>query len=90
MQFMAEEIARRGWDRGTIGVETDDYYYTAKWDALLREGLPGATFVDAFLLVNWCRMKKSARELAITHRLRVPYRRQRRIGVESVPCLTSA
>ena len=63
MQFMAEEIGRRGWDRGTIGVETDDYYYTAKWDALLKAGLPNARFVDAFLLVNWCRMKKSAREL---------------------------
>lgn len=63
MQFMAEEIVRRGWDKGTIGVETDDYYYTAKWDALLRTGLPRARFVDAFLLVNWCRMKKSAREL---------------------------
>ena len=63
MQFMAEEIARRGWDRGTVGVESDDYYYTAKWDALLRAGLPNARFVDAFLLVNRCRMKKSPAEL---------------------------
>jgi Xaa-Pro aminopeptidase len=63
MQFVVEEIARRGWDKGTVGVESDDYYYTAKWDALLKAGLPNARFVDAFLLVNWCRMKKSAREL---------------------------
>lgn len=63
MQFMAEELARRGWDKGVVGVETDDYYYTAKWDQLLRAGLPKATFVDAFLLVNRCRMKKSPREL---------------------------
>jgi len=63
MQFVAEEIVRRGWDKGTIGVESDDYYYTAKWDALLKAGLPNARFVDAFLLVNWCRMKKSVREL---------------------------
>ena len=63
MQFMAEELARRGWDQGVVGVETDDYYYTAKWDQLLRAGLPKARFVDAFLLVNRCRMKKSAREL---------------------------
>jgi Xaa-Pro aminopeptidase len=67
MQFVAEEIARRGWDKGVIGVESDDYYYTAKWDALLKAGLPNARFVDAFLLVNWCRMKKSARELAYMH-----------------------
>jgi Xaa-Pro aminopeptidase len=63
MQFMAEELTRRGWDKGAIGVETDDYYYTAKWDALLKAGLPNAKFADAFLLVNWCRMKKSPREL---------------------------
>ena len=63
MQFVAEEIKRRGWGKGTVGVETDDYYYTAKWDALLRQELPDARFVDAFLLVNQCRMKKSPREL---------------------------
>jgi len=67
MQFVAEEIVRRGWDKGTIGVESDDYYYTAKWDALLKAGLPNARFVDAFLLVNWCRMKKSVRELKYMH-----------------------
>ena len=63
MQFVAEEIARRGWDRGNVGVETDDYYYTAKWDAVLRKHLPNCRFVDAFLLVNRCRMVKSPREL---------------------------
>src|SRR5882757_2032555 len=71
LQFVAEEIARRGWDRGTphatIGVESDDYYYTAKWDALLRAGLPNARFVDAFLLVNRCRMKKSPAEITFMH-----------------------
>ena len=63
MQFAADELRRRRWDKGTIGVETDDYYYTAKWDALLKQGLPNLKFVDAFLLVNRCRMKKSAAEL---------------------------
>jgi len=63
MQFVAEEIQRRGWDTGRIGVETDDYYYTARWDAILRKTLPNCEFVDAFLLVNWCRMVKSPREL---------------------------
>ena len=68
LQFVAEEITRRGWGSGTIGVESDDYYYTAKWDATLRAGLPNARFVDAFLLVNRCRMKKSAAELALSTR----------------------
>ena len=63
MQFAAEELNRRGWDKGAVGVETDDYYYTAKWDALLKQGLPNLRFLDAFLLVNRCRMRKSAQEL---------------------------
>lgn len=63
IQFVAEELQRRGWDRGRVGVESDDYYYTAKWDAILRHGLPNCEFVDAFLLVNRCRMVKSDREL---------------------------
>jgi Xaa-Pro aminopeptidase len=64
LQFVAEEITRRGWSSGTVGVESDDYYYTAKWDATLRAGLPNARFVDAFLLVNRCRGRKSPAELA--------------------------
>ncbi len=63
MGFLAAELTQRGWHRGTIGVETDDYYYTAKWDAILRAGLPDARFADAFLLVNRCRMVKSEAEL---------------------------
>ncbi|WP_027056442.1 M24 family metallopeptidase [Mesorhizobium erdmanii] len=63
MQFVAEELQRRSWDGGTIGVETDDYYYTAKWDALLKKHLTNSKFVDAFLLINRCRMVKSEREL---------------------------
>ncbi|MCK1732217.1 Xaa-Pro peptidase family protein [Bradyrhizobium sp. 142] len=63
MQFVAEELQRRKWDRGAIGVETDDYYYTAKWDSTLKKHLPNGKFVDAFLLVNGCRMVKSEREL---------------------------
>jgi Xaa-Pro aminopeptidase len=63
LQFVAEEIARRGWGAAPIGVEMDDYYYTARWHALLAAGLPNARFRDAFLLVNRCRMVKSPREL---------------------------
>ena len=63
LQFVADELVRRGWDKGTIGVETDDYYYTAKWDAILRKNLTNCKFEDAFLLVNRCRMVKSEQEL---------------------------
>ena len=63
MAFVAELVRQRGWDRGTIGVEMDDYYYTARWHEILTRDLPNARFLDAFLLVNWVRMVKSPREI---------------------------
>ncbi|MEK9281055.1 aminopeptidase P family N-terminal domain-containing protein [Bradyrhizobium sp. ISRA442] len=36
MQFVSEELQRRRWVGGRIGVETDDYYYTAKWEETFR------------------------------------------------------
>jgi Xaa-Pro aminopeptidase len=65
MQYLAEVLESRGWHKGRVGVEMDDYYYTAKWHAILTERLPAATLVDAFLLVNWVRLKKSPAELAL-------------------------
>lgn len=64
MHYLADIVKERGWERARIGVEMDDYYYTAKWHQILTTALPQATFVDAFLLVNRVRMKKSAQEIA--------------------------
>ena len=63
MDFVADRLIDLGLARGAIGVETDDYYYTARWDHILRRRLPEADFRDAFLLVNRCRMVKSEQEL---------------------------
>jgi Xaa-Pro aminopeptidase len=63
MQFLADIVKARGWGAKRIGVEMDDYYYTARWHAILTRELPDATFVDAFLAVNRARMKKSAQEI---------------------------
>ena len=63
MDFLVEVVKARGWQTRRIGVEMDDYYYTARWHAILTAGLPDATFLDAFLAVNWVRMRKSEREI---------------------------
>ena len=63
MQYLAKIISDRGWGRARIGVEKDDYYYTARWHEILTGELGGARFEDAFLLVNWCRLTKSEREI---------------------------
>jgi len=63
MQYLAKVIEDRGWGRARIGVEKDDYYYTARWHEILTSALGDASFQDCTLLVNWCRLKKSAREI---------------------------
>ncbi len=62
--FLAAWIGQRGWGTRRIGVEMDDYYYTARWHQLLTSALPDASFLDAFLMVNRVRMRKSDREIA--------------------------
>ena len=63
MNYVADLLAEKGWDRGTIGVEMDTYYFTAACYLTLVEDLPHGTLVDAGTLVNWVRVIKSANEL---------------------------
>jgi len=48
-----------------IGVEMGAYYYSAHTHARLVAALPQAQFVNAELLINWIRIRKSAAEIAI-------------------------
>ena len=64
MQDLARVLGEMGLDRGRIGVEMDNYYYSAKAHAVLAEALPRATLVDATALVNWQRTVKSEAEIA--------------------------
>ncbi len=50
-------------DRGSIGVEMENYYFTAAAFRSLQTQLPNAKLVDATALVNWQRLVKSAQEL---------------------------
>jgi ectoine hydrolase len=63
MDFLSGILAERGWDRLAIGVEMDNYYFSAACYAALQAHLPNATFQDATGLVNWCRAVKSPVEL---------------------------
>ena len=63
MQVLAEIIARRGWGKRRIGVEMDNYYFSAAAFATLQAELPNAAFHDATGLVNWQRAVKSPQEL---------------------------
>ncbi|MGE5339399.1 MAG: ectoine hydrolase DoeA [Gemmatimonadota bacterium] len=64
MDYLAREvITARAWQRLRIGVEMDNYYFSAAAFASLQKHLPEARFVDATALVNWQRAVKSPREI---------------------------
>lgn len=64
MDYLSGIIRDRGWGKRRIGVEMDNYYFSAACLASLQRNLPDATFPDATGLVNWQRAVKSPRELA--------------------------
>jgi len=63
MELLAAALADRSFGGGTIGVEMDNYWFSAAAFATLQKHLPNARFVDATGLVNWQRAVKSAQEL---------------------------
>ncbi|PLX38547.1 MAG: ectoine hydrolase DoeA [Hyphomicrobiales bacterium] len=63
MDALSALIEARGWGKGRIGVEMDNYWFTAAAFASLQAHLPNAGFVDTTGLVNWQRAVKSEQEL---------------------------
>ena len=68
MGELARLLESRGWARGPIGVEMDNYWYSAAAHATLQRSLPNAAFRDATGLVNWQRAVKSPQEVEYMRR----------------------
>ncbi|MCC1481601.1 M24 family metallopeptidase [Roseibaca sp. Y0-43] len=68
MEALAALIVDRGWNTGWIGVEMDNYYYSAAAHQTLVNHLHEARFEDATGLVNWQRLVKSESELLYIRR----------------------
>ncbi|WP_417248977.1 M24 family metallopeptidase [Celeribacter sp.] len=68
MEHLAGELAERGIDTGRVGVEMENYYYSAKAHAVFCGQLTKAEVVDATALVNWQRLVKSNEELEFMRR----------------------
>jgi ectoine hydrolase len=64
MDLLSRIIEERGWGKGTIGVEMDNYYFSAACYRSLVHHLANATFADTTGLVNWQRAVKSPTELS--------------------------
>ena len=63
MDFLSRHLLERDWGSGSIGVEMDNYWFSAAAFMALQAGLPDAHFNDATGLVNWQRAVKSEQEL---------------------------
>ena len=63
MDYLSEIILERDWGTKAIGVEMDNYYFSAACYSSLKRHLPSARIKDATGLVNWQRVIKSSREI---------------------------
>ena len=63
MDYLSEILTEKNWAQKTIGVEKDNYYFSASCLESLQRNLVQANFVDSTGLVNWQRTVKSPREL---------------------------
>jgi ectoine hydrolase len=68
MEHLARVIAARGWAGARIGVEMDNYWYSAAANETLRRHLKEAVFHDVTGLVNWQRAVKSDHEIDFIRR----------------------
>jgi len=64
MQDLAAILRERGYGGKRIGLELENYYFSAKAYLVLKQELPQAELVDATALVNWQRGVKSYEEIA--------------------------
>ena len=63
MDYLSEILTEKDWAQKTIGVEKDNYYFSASCLESLQRNLVQVNFVDSTGLVNWQRTVKSPREL---------------------------
>jgi Xaa-Pro dipeptidase len=65
MDYVCDVVKELNLDKKIIGVEMDNYYFTAAAYKHLVKGLPNARFVDGDLIVNWVRVIKSDKEIEL-------------------------
>ncbi|SEA20672.1 Xaa-Pro dipeptidase [Thalassobacillus cyri] len=84
MDFIAEILTQIGQGNRTIGVEMDNYYFSAKAFEQLKNNLPNATFKNADLLVNGVRIVKSDQEIEYMKRAAIIAEHAMEKGIESI------
>ena len=68
MEHLAGILKEKGFSNKRIGLEKDNYYFSARAAESLYSSLPDATFSDQTGLVNWQRAVKSETEITYMKR----------------------
>ncbi len=63
MKYVAGLMKELGWEKKAVGLEMDNYWFSAKCYTQLLTELPQAAFHDATYLVNWVRTVKTPAEI---------------------------
>jgi ectoine hydrolase len=84
MDWVCPQLRERNAVRGTVGLEMDSYYFTARAYEALRHAWPNTEFVDARELVNWVRAVKAPAELEIMREAAQITERVMRAGIDAV------
>ena len=82
MEDLSALIREKGLERGGIGFELDNYYFTAAAFLSLQSNLPQAALKDATGLVNWQRAVKSPTEIDFMRRAARIVENMHRVVVE--------
>jgi len=64
MEHLAAQLQALNLSSARVGVEMENYYYSAKAHEVLAALMANSELVDATAIVNWCRAIKSDEELA--------------------------
>ena len=84
MSFVAALLRERGWDKRRIGLEMDNYWFSARCFQELQKELPAATFADATNYVNWVKTIKSPAEIAYIRQAARICERVMKVAVETI------
>ena len=78
MDYLASLLRDWGWQDKKLGVEMDNYYFSAAAYIALQKALPAAPLADTTGLVNWQRAIKSPQEITYMKMLRSIWRGPKR------------
>lgn len=68
MEDLARILDAMGWAQARVGIELDNYYFSAKAYTTLLDCMPSAELIDATEIVNWQRAIKSETEIIYMRR----------------------